>query len=327
MFVHMWILQYEYVYYNMPCGIMNLGNTCYINTTIQCIASCAAFANIILADSTHATTPLWNELRDTLKCILSNCPSKPAHIGHMLSLLKQKWTIHEAHDVHEFLLHMLELLHDDMKMPIALKNDAQKPITVWEASVCHWADANKKDFSFIRTVFYGQLLQEIACCMCNSKVTSFELFNCICLPFTSPTDTIQECLNSYFSTEVIDQRECDICKNKGRGKKRIRVSRLPETLVISINRFVSTNNRNASVEDVPTILDISSYACFSGKAVYGLVSFACHEGGSQSGHYWAVVKRNEQWYKIDDCIVEPICDINRFAKDSYVLFYQRRLAA
>lgn len=79
-------------------------------------------------------------------------------------------------------------------------------------------------------------------------------------------------------------------------------------------------------------LDVTEYvdAGATGSFVYDLVASANHSGSSiEGGHYYAFVKKTDQWYEFNDSHVTPL-DGDSFRTspgaqtDAYILFYKLR---
>ena len=134
--------------------------------------------------------------------------------------------------------------------------------------------------------------------------------------------TLEECLASYSSSEVMSEKDgngiaCDQCSGEttdGKGEiikkgilrdglKRIVLHQLPNVLILHLKRFHYSNAGKFRKIDTkvstPLVLDVGAYSTVveeeedgeGGRStVYDLVGVVSHSGGFSSGHYIAVVK-------------------------------------
>ncbi len=58
------------------------------------------------------------------------------------------------------------------------------------------------------------------------------------------------------------------------------------------------------------------------KNKYKLVGIINHHENIMSGHYWAEVIRNNNFYNVDDTSVQKINSFNNL-KDNFILFYEK----
>lgn len=121
--------------------------------------------------------------------------------------------------------------------------------------------------------------------------------------------------NSYYNHEMESECECG-----GRAKLRMKISKLPEVLIIHINRYSRTGNKI----ETPVFPDLSlDVGMESGTKKYGLIGVICHLGTLRSGHYFAYTKHGRAWYECNDTRITKINSREvELIRDAYVLFYQ-----
>lgn len=101
----------------------------------------------------------------------------------------------------------------------------------------------------------------------------------------------------------------DLIKKLERGtflfNCRIMIKNYPPVLAIHLKRFKFSSQLQKFVK----ILDSVPYPLMLslGNRQYNLVSVIIHIGpGPHSGHYVTIVKRNEEWFLVDDDLVTVI---------------------
>ncbi|KAG8254555.1 Ubiquitin carboxyl-terminal hydrolase 42 [Homalodisca vitripennis] len=104
-------------------GMINLGNTCYLNSTLQALFHVPAFVNWLLNDKAHKdkcetmnglthTECLICAMLKTLKCSMENSasssPIRPHLIYNKLKLICKRLIHGHQEDAHEFLRYLIE---------------------------------------------------------------------------------------------------------------------------------------------------------------------------------------------------------------------------
>ncbi|RUO96536.1 cysteine proteinase [Jimgerdemannia flammicorona] len=119
--------------------------------------------------------------------------------------------------------------------------------------------------------------------------------------------------------------------------KRYKITRLPQYLIFHIKRFTKNNwakEKNPTIVNFPIKnIDMADFV-ESPEAEklgthYDLLANICHEGkpGPGNGSYKVHVRdrATEQWYQIQDLIVEEIMPQMIFLSESYVQIWERKL--
>ena len=118
--------------------------------------------------------------------------------------------------------------------------------------------------------------------------------------------------------------------------KQLTIGRLPEDLVIHLNRSIfdmyGNQRKNTALVDFPLRLSILNRWCaplddVDGRAVQALYALQCvvtHAGRHDDGHYIAYAKRGKNWYCFNDEVVMNVSEefvCNR--GNAFMLFYER----
>ena len=147
-------------------------------------------------------------------------------------------------------------------------------------------------------------------------------------------------INGSLPSSVL-YRFCPRCKDHVCAENTTFIDKLPDVLVLQLERFeftqdyyYSSNRRKiTSFIDFP-IHDLNMKEWVYGAeelgedAVYDLKAVCNHTGSSSGGHYFCYAcdenDGEEMWHEYNDSSVFPISD-NTLARDTaYVLFYERR---
>lgn len=328
-----------------PCGLVNLGSTCYINTALQCLARCDAFSSWALDERSGCRSMgcLMDALRGLLRMMQATGSGDEAvlpraflqalhrHIGHRMDLRCQN-------DLHEFLSIFIDRLNacsapaDD-----APQNPSARRCTRLDAFHLRAQESWMRDHSERHTpaadILYGQMVNRIVCSACGGHGDVFGAFGALMVGLgdgDKHSDNLGELIAASISREKVSQRQCDVCKLRADGESCQMFYRLPHVLLVNIKRFDATGTRPVrSRLDVPLALDMS-HVCLDASRpyVYDIVAVACHTGCLEGGHYYALIRESDdKWFIADDDVVRPLDPMGLGAADSshfYVIFYQRR---
>lgn len=192
----------------------------------------------------------------------------------------------------------------------------------------------KYENSLIVELFYSQIIY-IYTCACNNIEYAFQKILDIPLLFPEKNSSynIHDLLNYYFKLDYIDfESICTKCKKISKHKQEIKICRIPEIFIISLQRIdYLSRTKNESFVTFPYELDISPYIdkeCLNNKEMnyifYNSIGVINHKGFIDFGHYTSFMKnKNNLWYVYDDSKVEILKE-NIINKDAYILFYLKK---
>lgn len=172
---------------NKPSGLQNIGNTCYISSSIQCLKHTlnlweyfiegkyeSDINNHYSGEIAQSFGKLLHALREDNSCV-SPCQFKKV----VDSQTKQFNGIHQC-DSHEFLIFLIDKLHEELKKV----NPALVP-----TSDKTYSDVLSSE-SKIKDIFFGSFKSTIECLKCNHISINTEPFMCISLPIDPPIEEI-----------------------------------------------------------------------------------------------------------------------------------------
>ena len=182
-------------------GLTNLGNTCFMNTSLQCLSNCYELTQYFLSDKyindINEDNPIGTKgilakaYGNLLKHLWYGSSSyfTPSQFKNALGTFQKMFTGYRQHDTQEFLNYLLDGLHEDLnrvlKKPFIDKEEEKGSDAI--KSHNSWIDFLRRNQSVLVDLFYGQFKSTLKCPDPNCKNISiiFEPFLSISLPLGS----------------------------------------------------------------------------------------------------------------------------------------------
>lgn len=168
--------------YLTKVGFENLGNTCYLNTSLQCLLHTKVFTAEFLRSFTSdnetsmISKELYGMIREIVK-IPENEAYKPSKFITEFSNKHVKFKGFVQHDSQEFLRILLEDISNDLNrvkhVPIYKELHIRNKNKVVANKAFHELFLEREN-SIIIEIFYGQVCNIFACELCNHMTYSFE---------------------------------------------------------------------------------------------------------------------------------------------------------
>ena len=332
-------------------GLVNIKNTCYLNTALQCLLNVKSLNNYLLYDKDFKSELIDGKIEsiltksyyETLQLLLSNNVYKPIpFIRNLLFTCRSKgipFNVGSQEDSQEFLLYILDFIHESIKykIDVTYSKESETPFEkIKVESNDSWKKMIENDYSKIVELFHGQLMYNIydENSLDTSISRTFEKYNSLCLPITDDTKNIYDCLNKFITTVLNkdNQYYYEQIKKKINAVRKCTFWRNPKYLIIAFKRFEYDNTKNNQAIEFPIDnLDILDYSYYlkKNKCKYDLISIACHRGGTFCGHYYSLCRKSKNiWFMYNDESVSKIDNINKavksILKDVYILIYQQK---
>ena len=319
------------------CGFKNFGNTCWLNSSIQCLLKSIPMKQNIYKDINHNSLLTKEWVRLVNGVYEENCIITPLSFFKSIIVSSKKhgymFNFNRQNDVQEFLVFFIDTMHEELKRKVNITisgkivNDLDK--MAYEA-MKEWKNYFKNNYSSIIDIFYGQLVSHIK--VIDEDIHSYT-YSPICtfsLPIKLEDNiNIYDCFDLFTQSQILDGENKWKYDKDGKYydiEKSLMIWKFPNILIIHLKRFTNNGNKIVKLIDFPIDnLDLTKY-CIGydkKKSIFSLVGVCNHIGTLNSGHYYSYCKQNDEWYNFDDTSVSKINQNGIITKHAYCLFYKK----
>ncbi|XP_062266019.1 ubiquitin carboxyl-terminal hydrolase 8 isoform X1 [Platichthys flesus] len=329
-------------------GLRNLGNTCYMNSILQCLCNTPAMAeyfnnNYYMEDINRYNIlghkgevaeefgvimkALWSGL---YKCI------SPRDFKITIGKINDQFAGYDQQDSQELLLFLMDGLHEDLNKADnrkRYKEEENDHLDDQAAADMAWGKHKLLNESIIVALFQGQFKSTVQCLTCHRKSRTFETFMYLSLPLASTSKcSLQDCLRLFSKEEKLTDNNkvfCRHCKAHRDSTKKLEIWKVPPILLVHLKRFSYEGRWKQKLQTTVDFsldsLDLSQYVIGPKQTLkrYGLYGVSNHYGGLDGGHYTGYCKNatKQRWYKFDDHEVAEISTSSVKSSAAYILFY------
>lgn len=322
----------------VPCqgcrGLLNLGQTCFLNVILQSFIHNPLLRNYFLGDRHNSRLckhtdctccemdSLFTEIYST-----STAPFGPT------SFLSTTWKVsaemsgYAQQDAHEFFITALNQIHGTCR-----------------------GSTNISCNCIVHQTFAGQLQSEVTCERCGNVTRTVDPMLDISLELRDPgiekEITLAGCLRRYTKREKLGREySCTKCaKPTHEAVRRLSIRKLPPVLSFQFKRFEHKTVSKGTPQKIdtpvrfPVAINMAPYTTLAvpnndetitppgpdAMYEYDLFAVINHEGQMENGHYTNFARFQDEWYRFDDEKVTPSTLGTCLNSNAYMCFYVKR---
>ena len=340
-------------------GLDNIGATCYMNATLQCLSNVPELTDFFLqkfpsqmTNNKIMTTEYYKVIKELWNRDNNKKSYAPNSFKEVLSKENELFAGVAANDSKDLINFLLEQFHKELNVSkinnnmnnIISQNDQSNEAKMLSIFLSYMQEAYNSQIS---ALFYGVQENITKCLNCNRLKYNYQIFSILEFPLEqvnkycfnnglrmnfngvgNPDINLYECFqyyNHYESMVGENQIHCDTCNRLTNANYGTLLYSMPNYLIINLNRGKGATYKCNLI--FPEILNLLNYVNFKdGNIVFQLHSVICHIGpSSMGGHFVAYCKHklDNKWYKYNDSIV-TLCENKKEYLNGlpYILFYQ-----
>ena len=338
-------------------GLNNIGATCYMNATLQCLSNTQKltkyFLNKYIEKHDNIMANEYYKLLIHLWDIKNNNSSySPNSFKEVLSKENPLFAGIAANDSKDLINFLLERFHQELNESNQsninnnmLQDDQSNEQVMLKLFL---QDFKEKFNSPISHLFYGVMETKSQCHGCQIIKYNFQVYSFIEFPLqevnkycynngkrplynndgTNPDVDLYECFEYYGKVDLMNgenQMYCNICKKLCDSFYSTTIYSTPNYLIINLNR-----GKGAVYEckvNFPEQLNLFNFVSYKiGITVFELYAVICHLGPSSMGGHFVAYCRNRidnKWYLYNDGMVSKCTQTYQYQNGMpYILFYR-----
>lgn len=257
---------------NIPLGLKNLGNTCYVNAVLQALGSSDIFTNAVIelsnyhqhhiqgmdiaAQTLHHNTCLLCILKQYFIIFQSHNPYSDK-LSNILALSDLYYDVNHLEDKYVlFPTRFIQTMEVSLNASVFVRGQQQDAheflIMLLESFNVQYTSNILSKSLHVSYLCKGSYVNLIECGQCYHISMKTEPFIGLDLDI-SKSSALSSALDSYFSLEILQHDNaysCDRCQRKTRSSRRVQLlfEKLPKLLSLQVCNYsmydVQNNNNN-----------------------------------------------------------------------------------
>ena len=225
-------------------GLNNIGATCFMNSTLQCLSQTEALTNYFLKDQNlhrimnnnlakknerPQLSPIFLELIKRLWSKEKIISFSPNNFMNTVEKMNPIFKTGQAGDAKDFIIFILEQIHKELKQPICTYNNNFnfiQPLNQYDKNnaLYYFMNEFKKECSIISDVFFGFNETTNICINCKNIYNSnglnnpicynYGIFNCLIFPLEEVKNMRNKQMNFNNNSNCVSLYECFCYNNK-----------------------------------------------------------------------------------------------------------------
>ena len=341
-------------------GLRNVGLTCYMNSTLQCLLHIPELNNFFLKvyanqidnfDTINKAAETGGKLSkgylDLLMSVItenretrSSKAVTPNCFHNIIGNLNPQFRTYDANDSKDLLLFLIQSMHEELNYYGNKKLNVVPPCdqTIAQKALDFFLEVNNElNLSIFSYLFYGIFKSETECLVCHQKFYNFQYFQILSFPlyeFKSKKHfNLYQGFKNFIKTEHMrgdNQCFCQKCQKLTDSDVRTKIYYTPPYLIINLD-YGKNKKYNPGEINFGISLDLTGFTdevCT--KKSYQLVAISSHMGSSGvGGHYIAYCRNPFQredddiWYVFNDSSVRKVKFEDKNCHSPYFLIFRR----
>ena len=315
------IIKYDLQYIPGPFGFRNVGSTCYFNALFQSLLSCSSITETLIKNKNN---PLYHKNKisriylETINMFLKYKTDKSLKYD-LLHFSPTLWTV---------MINLSRKRKDNIPFTSGQQCAREGLYLLLNAM---------ENLHSIQRLFLHRYKSRLYCPECTSWSSEIEKTHIMfdvqpnlkteqSVLFSKIDPNYNKTLNMneylFRRTSYVDNDHiCSSCKKRCEKYKVTSLVMIPEILVVLSKKYSIDGKRKLNIKtEFPEKLVFNGVSDSEPVYLnYEAVAQIEHIGGLNSGHYWAICKRDDGWYNINDSITTK----SRFCPtiNTYMVFY------